>query len=90
VFVDGCFWHACPEHGSVPKSNGAYWVPKLARNQERDEHIDRALLAAGWTVLRVWEHESVVDATEHIAEVTQGQGKSPFGRRDGNGVPVER
>ena len=57
VFVDGCFWHGCPEHGSVPKSNRGYWVPKLARNEQRDRRNDEALGAAGWSVVRVWEHE---------------------------------
>jgi DNA mismatch endonuclease, patch repair protein len=56
VFVDGCFWHACPEHGTKPASNTWYWGPKLARNVERDRAADAALLAAGWRVVRVWEH----------------------------------
>jgi DNA mismatch endonuclease (patch repair protein) len=57
VFVDGCFWHGCPEHGTTPRANSAYWVPKLARNLERDREVDDALASSGWTVLRVWEHE---------------------------------
>ena len=56
VFVDGCFWHACPEHGTKPASNTWYWGPKLIRNVERDRAADAALLAAGWQVVRVWEH----------------------------------
>jgi DNA mismatch endonuclease (patch repair protein) len=56
VFIDGCFWHACPEHGSKPKSNEWYWSPKLTKNVERDRAVDDALTAAGWTVLRLWEH----------------------------------
>jgi DNA mismatch endonuclease, patch repair protein len=56
VFVDGCFWHACPEHGTKPASNTWYWGPKLARNVERDRAADAALAAAGWQVVRVWEH----------------------------------
>ena len=56
VFVDGCFWHSCPEHGTIPKSNQAYWVPKLKQNVSRDRTINRALRAHGWTVLRFWEH----------------------------------
>lgn len=55
VFVDGCFWHGCPRHGRVPSSRRAYWQPKLARNAQRDRAVSRALRAAGWTVLRVWE-----------------------------------
>jgi DNA mismatch endonuclease, patch repair protein len=57
VFVDGCFWHVCPEHGTQPANNTWYWGPKLTRNVERDRHADAALAAAGWRVVRVWEHE---------------------------------
>lgn len=57
VFVDGCFWHGCPEHGRVPKDPTGYWAAKLKRNFERDRANDRALSALGWTVLRFWEHE---------------------------------
>ena len=56
VFVDGCFWHCCPEHGTIPKSNQAYWVPKLKQNVARDRATDDGLRAAGWRVLRLWEH----------------------------------
>jgi DNA mismatch endonuclease, patch repair protein len=59
VFVDGCFWHVCPEHGTKPASNTWYWGPKLARNVERDRAADAALVAAGWRVIRIWEHESL-------------------------------
>ncbi len=62
VFVDGCFWHACPDHGSKPKSNEWYWSPKLARNVERDRAADDALVQAGWTVVRLWEHVPLADA----------------------------
>lgn len=57
VFVDGCFWHSCPEHGTRPRSNTDYWDAKLARNIARDRRVESALAAAGWTVIRVWEHE---------------------------------
>ena len=56
IFVDGCFWHACPEHGSKPRANEWYWGPKLLRNVERDQLNDAALAVAGWTVIRLWEH----------------------------------
>ena len=59
VFVDGCFWHACPDHGSKPANNVWYWEPKLRRNVERDRAADAALLAAGWGVVRIWEHETI-------------------------------
>jgi DNA mismatch endonuclease, patch repair protein len=62
VFVDGCFWHGCPDHGSVPKTNREYWVPKLRANVERDVRASEALTAAGWSVLRFWEHEDVEEA----------------------------
>lgn len=57
VFVDGCFWHGCPLHATFPKSNQSYWLPKLAENKERDQRQSEKLRAAGWTVIRLWEHE---------------------------------
>jgi len=54
VFIDGCFWHACPTHGNVPRANTDYWVPKLQRNVDRDRAVDTALAEAGWQVLRGW------------------------------------
>lgn len=64
VFVDGCFWHSCPEHSNTPRANRSYWEPKLARNVRRDAETDAALAAVGWRIIRVWEHE----AAEHAAE----------------------
>ncbi len=58
VFIDGCYWHGCPEHATYPKRNSDYWLPKLARNIERDRETDDLLRGAGWTVLRYWEHEA--------------------------------
>jgi DNA mismatch endonuclease, patch repair protein len=66
IFVDGCFWHGCPEHGRTPTTNGDYWGPKLRRNRERDERQTRALEDAGWLVIRLWEH---IDEDEAIAVV---------------------
>lgn len=57
VFVDGCFWHVCPRHGSNSKVNQSYWSAKLARNVERDRETDAALTEEGWLAVRVWEHE---------------------------------
>ncbi|MBI2704043.1 MAG: very short patch repair endonuclease [Actinobacteria bacterium] len=71
VFVDGCFWHGCPEHQVVPKSNRDYWVPKLRRNVDRDRAADIALMSEGWTVLRVWEHEDVASAGRLIEQVVR-------------------
>lgn len=57
VFVDGCFWHGCPLHGQVPKSNRVFWQEKLARNQERDKRVSLHLQALGWKTLRIWQHD---------------------------------
>ena len=57
VFVDGCFWHACPRHTTKPKSNAAFWRKKFARNKARDQLVTRTLRKNGWRVLRIWEHE---------------------------------
>ncbi|MDB6123163.1 MAG: mismatch repair protein Vsr [Pedosphaera sp.] len=57
IFVDGCFWHGCPQHGRKPSTNRSYWLPKLRRNQKRDAEVKRALSKAGWIVVRLWEHD---------------------------------
>jgi DNA mismatch endonuclease, patch repair protein len=67
IFVDGCFWHACPEHGSRPSVNQGYWTPKLARNVARDRAADAALELAGWQVIRLWEHVPLGDAVAVVA-----------------------
>jgi DNA mismatch endonuclease (patch repair protein) len=66
VYVDGCAWHGCLEHPFAPKTNSAYWASKIDRNAARDRRIDAALRKAGWTVLRVWEHEDVVPAADRV------------------------
>lgn len=66
VFLDGCFWHVCPEHGTEPRNNEWYWAPKLRRNVERDLRADAALQAAGWGVVRIWEHESLDEAVAAV------------------------
>lgn len=66
VFVDGCFWHRCPEHGTLPRNNGAWWLAKLERNVARDRAKDAALRDLGWSVVHVWEHESPVAAADRI------------------------
>lgn len=68
VFCDGCFWHGCPEHGELPTRNRAFWAEKLARNVARDRQTDSVLVAQGWTVLRVWEHDDADEAAERIVE----------------------
>lgn len=69
VFVDGCFWHCCPDHGSQPASNTWYWEPKLRRNVERDRAADSALDEAGWTVIRLWEHSGLDEAVKAVIDV---------------------
>ncbi|WP_327681912.1 very short patch repair endonuclease [Streptomyces sp. NBC_00467] len=64
VFMDGCFWHGCPEHATRPKTNAEWWRAKLDRNMARDVETTDHLTAEGWTVLRFWEHES----PEHVAD----------------------
>jgi len=66
VFVDGCFWHCCPEHGQTPKANAGYWRPKLDRNRRRDRDVTLALKSDGWIVVRVWEHESPAEAAARV------------------------
>lgn len=57
VFLDGCFWHMCPEHCRMPKTNRDFWLRKLTRNRSRDRDVDEILQSDGWMVLRVWEHD---------------------------------
>ncbi|QGN34466.1 DNA mismatch endonuclease Vsr [Microlunatus sp. Gsoil 973] len=77
VFVDGCFWHSCPEHKTEPKSNAAWWATKLARNVERDRETDMHLAELGWKVVRIWEHEDPGCAADRVvAAVRSGQASS--------------
>ena len=69
VFVDGCFWHRCPEHATSPSNNGAWWEHKLETNVARDRDTDTRMKAAGWVVLRFWEHEDMEVAAERVAGV---------------------
>lgn len=66
IFVDGCFWHSCPEHGTSPKSNRGYWIPKLESNRLRDTRHTLALRSEGWTVIRIWEHDDPSDAADAL------------------------
>ncbi|MFJ6939086.1 very short patch repair endonuclease [Streptomyces sp. NPDC101132] len=66
VFIDGCYWHGCPEHYVAPKTNPGYWSDKVARNIARDRDTDRQLEEAGWTVLRFWEHEAPETSANEI------------------------
>jgi len=71
VFVDGCFWHGCQEHGVRPSANAEYWRAKLRRNVERDRETDALLAAAGWRVIRVWEHEQATVAAARVSEAVR-------------------
>lgn len=73
VFVDGCYWHGCPEHGTTAKTNAAYWTPKIQRNRERDAETNRLLRAAGWVVLRAWEHEDADDVAALIMKTVKAR-----------------
>ncbi|HZC61582.1 MAG TPA: very short patch repair endonuclease [Streptosporangiaceae bacterium] len=75
VFVDGCFWHVCPQHGRDPAVNESYWSPKLRRNVERDRAADAALAAAGWRVVRVWEHQSLDEAVALVVAALDTTGE---------------
>jgi DNA mismatch endonuclease (patch repair protein) len=66
VFVDGCWWHGCPQHWSPPKANREWWTHKIDITMRRDRLNDAAFRAAGWTVVRIWEHEEPISAAERI------------------------
>lgn len=84
VFVDGCFWHGCPQHGTRPRGNAAFWRAKFRRNRERDRRDTRNLRRAGWKVLRLWEHELKPRARRallaKLRKVFAQPRKSPTGR----------
>lgn len=66
VFIDGCFWHGCPEHATAPRANADWWRAKLDRNQSRDAETSAHLQRHGWTVLRFWAHELPADVAETV------------------------
>lgn len=68
VFVDGCFWHGCPEHGTVPKHNSRWWSEKIGANMTRDRDTDERLEAVGWLPIRVWEHEDCIAAADRVQQ----------------------
>ena len=73
VFMDGCFWHGCPEHYVEPSTNVEYWRAKIGGNVSRDRDTDNRLAEAGWHVLRVWEHEPTVDAALAVVECVRSR-----------------
>jgi DNA mismatch endonuclease (patch repair protein) len=77
VFIDGCFWHLCPEHGTVPTANEWWWREKLEGNVARDQRHNTALGAAGWTVVRIWEHVEPVEAADIIESLLRARRSEP-------------
>lgn len=69
IFVDGCFWHGCPIHGTQAKANAEFWAQKIKQNQERDLDTTSRLEAAGWIVIRVWEHEDPEEVSQKIYDI---------------------
>jgi DNA mismatch endonuclease (patch repair protein) len=74
VFLDGCFWHGCPEHHTVATANGKFWADKVAGNRARDRDTDGRLAQAGWVSVRIWEHEDPHVAAERVAQVVRARG----------------
>lgn len=72
VFVDGCFWHGCPQHAVQPRHNRDWWVAKIAANKERDKDTEALLTANGWTVVRLWEHESLAAQVSAVQRALVG------------------
>ncbi|WKU02082.1 very short patch repair endonuclease [Micromonospora soli] len=75
VFVDGCFWHGCPQHATWPKANAAWWEAKILKNRERDQETTRQLEDAGWTVIRIWEHEPADEAATRLVDTVRSMRK---------------
>ena len=73
VYVDGCFWHGCPLHATWPKANAEFWRRKIEANRARDADTDAALAAAGWEVIRVWEHENPGEAAFRVRLAVEGR-----------------
>jgi DNA mismatch endonuclease (patch repair protein) len=86
VFVDGCYWHGCPLHGTAPKANAEWWAEKLAANRARDADTDRRLRAAGWRVLRFWEHTDPADAAAAVRKAAAR--RASIGTATASGHPL--
>lgn len=69
VFIDGCFWHGCPEHYVEPRTNRQYWMAKVTQNVARDRDTDARMRALGWTVVRFWEHEDADMVAQSVIEI---------------------
>lgn len=88
VFVDGCFWHACPQHGTTPKNNREWWAEKLRRNVARDREKDEQLRALGWDVVHVWEHDNLERAADEIWELWRSRTDRSVSRNVGAQPPL--
>ncbi|GAA1004395.1 DNA mismatch repair protein Vsr [Streptomyces sp. F-3] len=87
IFMDGCFWHGCPEHATHPKANSEWWRRKLDRNMSRDIETTGHLTEAGWTVLRFWEHEDPLKVALRVQEVVASKQAEHTARRRGSTAP---
>ncbi|WP_043934193.1 very short patch repair endonuclease [Bacillus sp. EB01] len=88
IFIDSCFWHVCPNHSNIPKSNQDYWIKKLARNQERDQEVNMYYKDRGWNLLRIWEHEFKKDFDGTIDKIATfiNQSKSTNKKKTNKGL----
>jgi len=73
VFLDGCFWHGCPEHHTVASANAKFWADKVETNRKRDRDTDGRLAEAGWVSIRIWEHEDATDAARRVEEIVRAR-----------------
>ncbi|MFG2818293.1 very short patch repair endonuclease [Kitasatospora sp. NPDC048365] len=80
VFLDGCFWHGCPEHATSPKANATWWRTKLDRNTARDLETTEHLTTDGWTVLRFWEHETADEVACKVRDSVRAKQSARAGR----------
>lgn len=81
IFVDGCFWHGCPIHGSSPSTNSSYWSEKIVRNKNRDSDTNTLLSEAGWLTIRIWEHTAVAEALQLVERALEIPERSALGRQ---------
>ena len=75
VFVDGCFWHRCPDHATFPRANAEWWERKLGRNVSRDRMIDASLDRLGWRTIRIWEHEYASAAADLVEKYVRSDSR---------------
>jgi DNA mismatch endonuclease (patch repair protein) len=83
VFVDGCFWHGCPQHATWPKENAEWWRTKIEENRSRDRDTDARLRSDGWQVVRVWEHEDMAAAATRVLDTLAASSKASVATQPG-------